>query len=79
MTYRLRLPMVVLAFENNHQAATTIPAGQIIDVIGPAMDDRFFVIASKGEQFHVFASDLVDRRAQNRNETERISTWHRQR
>ena len=46
MTYRLDRPMMVLAFKDNHQAATTIPAGQVVELIGPAKDDRFFVISS---------------------------------
>ena len=32
----MHLPTMVLAFKDNHQAAVTIPAGQIVDVIGPA-------------------------------------------
>jgi len=52
---------MVLAFTDNHEAAITLPAGHIIDVIGPAEDDRFFIVTSLGEQFHVFASDLADR------------------
>ena len=55
------LPILVLAFKDNHQAAVTIPAGEIVDVIGPAEDDRFVVVSVNNEQFHVFASDLADR------------------
>jgi len=61
MTYRIDLPTMVLAFKDNHQAAVTIPEGQIIDVIGPPVESRFFVVNVNGEQFHVFASDLADR------------------
>jgi len=52
---------MVLAYRDNHQAATTIPAGKTIDVIGPAEDDRFCVVNSDGEEFLVFESDLMDR------------------
>ena len=62
MAYRMQLPMMVLAFKDNHQAAVTIPAGKIVYLIGPAeFDDRFVVISVDGEEFHAFASDLADR------------------
>ncbi|MGD1096243.1 MAG: hypothetical protein ABSB35_30155 [Bryobacteraceae bacterium] len=61
MTYRIDLPTMVLAFRDNHEAAVTIPAGTILDVIGPAEDDRFVVVSVDDEQFHMFASDLADR------------------
>jgi hypothetical protein len=61
MTYRIEIPTLVLAFKDNHQAAVTIPAGQLVEVIGPAEDDRFVVVSVNEEQFHVFASDLADR------------------
>jgi hypothetical protein len=61
MRYRTNQSVLVLAFKDNHQAAVTIPAGQIIDVIGPAEDDRFSIVSVNREQFHVFASDLTDR------------------
>jgi hypothetical protein len=60
MTYRIDQPTMVLAFKDNHQAAVTIPAGKIIQVNGPAEDDRFVVVSVDGEQFHVFASDLAN-------------------
>jgi len=41
VTYRIDRPTMVLAFRENHQAAVRIPAGQIVDVICPAEDDRF--------------------------------------
>jgi hypothetical protein len=59
--YRLNLPMMVLAFRDNHQAAVTIQVGETVEVVGPAEDDRFVVVDIKGEQFLVFASDLKDR------------------
>jgi hypothetical protein len=36
MRYRLRRPIIVLAFQNNHELAVAVPAGKIVDVIGPA-------------------------------------------
>lgn len=67
MTYRLRFPTMVLAFRDNHQAAVTIPAGKIVDLIGPAEDDRFLIVSVEGEQFHVFASDLAERGKEVKN------------
>ena len=62
MQYLLTLPMMVLAFKDNHQAAVTIPAGKFIEVVGPVEDDdRFLVIKAEDGQFHIFASDLADR------------------
>jgi hypothetical protein len=59
--HRLKDALMVLAFRSNHQAAVTIPAGKIVEVAGSAEDDRFVVITVDGEQFHAFATDLVDR------------------
>ena len=65
MQYLLTLPMMVLAFKDNHQAAVTLPAGKLIDVVGPvADDDRFLLIRADDGQFHIFASDLADRASQ---------------
>ena len=61
MQYRLNHPIMVLAFKDNHQLAVSVPAGQIVDVIGPAEnDDRFLVLNVNDEPFHAFASDLAD-------------------
>jgi hypothetical protein len=59
--YRVSLPMMVLAFRNNHQAAVTIQAGEVLEVVGPAQDDRFVIVNVKGEQFLVFDCDLKER------------------
>ena len=64
ITYRIELPTMVLAFRDNHQSAVTIPTGQIIEVIGPAEDERFVVVSMGDEQFHIFASDLETRATQ---------------
>jgi hypothetical protein len=61
MTYRLDLPTPALAFRGKHQAATTILAGQIVEVIGPVDDARFYVVTINGAQFHMFVVDLADR------------------
>ena len=62
MQYLLTLPLMVLAFENNHQAAVTVPAATCIEVVGPVEnDDRFLLISVDHAQFHIFASDLADR------------------
>lgn len=61
MRYRVDLPIMVLAFRDNHQAAVSIQAGEIFDVVAPAQDDRFVIVDLKGEQFLVFEADLKDR------------------
>ena len=61
--YRATLPIMVLAFRDNHQAATTIAAGEILEVVGPARDDRFMIINVRGNEFLIFESDLRDRGA----------------
>jgi len=60
--YLLTLPIMVLAFNDNHQAAVTIPAGTLIEVVGPVEDDdRFLLIGTADGEFHIFASDLASR------------------
>ena len=59
--FRLNLPIMVLAFRDNHHAAATIQAGEIIEVAGPAQDNRFVVIDVRGKQFLAFDCDLKDR------------------
>jgi hypothetical protein len=49
---------MTLAFLDNHHAAVTIPAGSIVDVKGPAADDRFCVVEVGGEELLIFAADL---------------------
>jgi hypothetical protein len=61
MRYRADLPLMVLAFRDNHHAAVPIPAGNEIEVLGPAEDDRFVTIRSGTEEFLVFQSDLRSR------------------
>jgi hypothetical protein len=59
--YRAALPIMVLAFRDNHEAAVTIQAGTIFDVVGVDRDDRFMIVRVGGEEFLVFESDLKDR------------------
>ena len=62
MQYLLTLPLIVLAFKDNHQAAVTVPAATCIEVVGPVEnDDRFLLISVEHGQFHIFASDLANR------------------
>lgn len=58
--YRVERPILCLAFRDNHHAAVTIQAGQVLEVIGPSEDDRFAVVEVNGNQFLVFDSDLKD-------------------
>ena len=61
MRYRFDHPIMVLAFEDNHELAVTVPTGTIVEIIGPAQDDdRFLVLNVNDESFHAFASDLTD-------------------
>ena len=65
MRYRLKQSIMVLAFTDNHQLAVTVPAGEIIRVIGGVdNDNRFLVVDVGDERFHIFASDLGDRAEQ---------------
>ena len=50
MTYRIELPTTALALGENHPVVTTIQAGQVVDLIGPAEDKRFVVVSLNGEQ-----------------------------
>ena len=59
--YRVNLPVMALAFRDDHQGAVTIQAGEIFEVVGPAQDDRFVVVDAGGERFLVFDCDLRDR------------------
>jgi hypothetical protein len=61
MRYRATRPILVLAFNDHHQLAVTVPAGTLVDVVGSAEDGRFVVVNVNDEQFHAFASDLRDR------------------
>ena len=65
MQYRLNQSIMVLAFTDNHQLAVTVPAGEIIRVIGRVDNDNRFLVVDVGDQpFHIFASDLADRAEQ---------------
>ena len=61
MLYRASQPITVLAFGDNHHAAVTVPPGDLLEVIGPAQDDRFVIVSIKGEQLLLLESDLSTR------------------
>ena len=61
MRCRLNAPLMVLAYRDNHQAATTIPAGKTIDVLDLDQDDRFSIVSVDGERFLAFETDLLER------------------
>jgi len=61
MRCRLNAPLMVLAYRDNHQAATTIPAGRTIDILGPDQDDRFSIIGVNGQKFLAFEDDVRER------------------
>jgi hypothetical protein len=60
MLYRSKLPLMVLARGDNHDAAVAIPQGATFRVLGPDRDDRFMVVHFRREDFLVFASDLYN-------------------
>jgi hypothetical protein len=55
---RINRPTMVLALNDNHQAAIPIPAGKVVDIEESVQDDRFVVVSVDGERFLAFASDL---------------------
>jgi hypothetical protein len=61
MQYRLNTPTMVLALGDNHQHAVTVPADKVIQVIGPAQDDRFVEVVVDDQHFLMFESDLAER------------------
>ena len=58
MLYRASHSMMVLALRDNHHAAVTVLPGDILEVIGPAQDDRFVIVSINGEEFLVFEPDI---------------------
>lgn len=50
---------MALVSEGDHQAETTIPSGQIFEMIGPAGDDRLLKIRLEGREYFVSKSDLL--------------------
>jgi hypothetical protein len=60
MLQRLARPTMVLAMNNNYQAAIPIPAGKLVDIMASNGDDQFVILSVDGEQFLAFASDVID-------------------
>lgn len=61
MRYRVNLPIMVLAFRDNHKVALHVSPGEIFEVVGRAEDNRFLVAEVRGERLLVFECDLEDR------------------
>lgn len=61
MPQKLTREMMVLGSAGNHHAAVTVPAGKMIEILGPAQDDRFVRIQVDGEQFEAFQTDVQER------------------
>lgn len=59
MSYFSKLPFLVLANGNNHEAAVAVPPGKRVEIIGPAADDRFVIVSVDGEWFLAFETDLA--------------------
>jgi len=52
---------MVLGSRDNHQAAISLPAGTIIEIVGSARDERFVRIRVGLEEFEAFQTDVEDR------------------
>lgn len=61
MRFQTHLPTIALACKSGHQAAVTIPAGKVMNIVGKGEDERFLVVEVDGEQFQIFESDLAGR------------------
>ena len=69
MLYQVDLPMMTLAFKDNHYAATVLPQRLLVEILRPDFGDRFLVVKVSQEELLVFATDLNDRgRALNQSE-----------
>jgi hypothetical protein len=62
MTYRINLPILAITSGDRYAAVVTIPPGRIVNVLGPAEDERFVIAGVGSERVDIFASDLADRR-----------------
>lgn len=58
MLQKLSRDLLVLGSFDNHHAAKSIPAGEVIEVLGSAADDRFVKIRVDGEIFEAFETDV---------------------
>jgi hypothetical protein len=58
MLYKLTGDLMVLGGCDNHMAAVGLPAGRIIDLLGPAEDDRFVRIQVDHQVFEAFETDV---------------------
>jgi len=59
--WKLQKELMVLGHFDNHQRALSLGEGQVIEVLGPALDDRFVRIRAGGEVFEAFQSDVAER------------------
>jgi hypothetical protein len=58
LRYEANLPIMVLAFQDNLDAAIPIAAGDVFEVVRRDEDDRFVVVDIRGQEFLIFESDL---------------------
>lgn len=61
MLRRMICEMMVLASKDNHDAAVSVPIGKVIEVLGPAHDDRFLRVNVDGREFEAFKTDVEER------------------
>ena len=59
--YRLAYTIMALVVRDNHEEAVRIQAGAILEVVGPAQDDRFVIVDAMGQRVLIFKSDLKNR------------------
>lgn len=67
MPQKLYRGMMALRIREGHRSAVTLRAGQILEVLGPAEDDRFVQIQVDGEVLEAFELDVADRCYSDKN------------
>jgi hypothetical protein len=58
--YSPRAPLPLLAFRDNHEAALPVQPGKVVMVQRLPEDERFVLVLVDGQEFHAFASDLLE-------------------
>lgn len=57
--YRVRTPLMLLAFGDNHDKALPAAPGLVIGVRSLHDDDRFVMVTIGEEAFHAFSGDIA--------------------
>lgn len=67
----------MLGYFDNHQAAKSVPAGKVFEVLGFAADDRFVRIQVDGQIFEAFETDVTGRCETYSSDAERAANGRR--